>query len=259
MFTPALDKAVELIAPKFPELREQGWSGFFMPVLGSFRAIAIHPGTPGKEYSISEAHATWKPILEGIEDIHGMGRFQSKPYIFKNYKEFFDKSYGAMEEMGMGKETTKAQMRKRHGPGEGSIPPVNRGIAPMDSHMLSVRHLRSPNITEAFTSFRGTCAILLVTPGMKHGDGKQTSANPSWREAIVHVTGMKIPLAVSADSLRKFAPHVGAYANEVSFRSRLWSPTEIIQAYYGNLTGNDRFGAKTIRASPNSRPNSIPI
>jgi hypothetical protein len=68
---------------------------------------------------------------------------------------------------------------------------------------------------DGFKGTGGNTAILLVSPGTRVGDGKDTSAHPSWRKAVVHVTGMKIGSIMSNDALRTYAPDMGAYGNEV--------------------------------------------
>jgi len=83
-----------------------------------------------------------------------MTKFQSKPYRFKNYKEFFDKSYGSID-----KEMVGIGMIKRHGLDEGSALPSSRGMVPMDLHLLAEAHVRDLKIMEELKDLMGNYTI----------------------------------------------------------------------------------------------------
>jgi hypothetical protein len=186
--------AMAYLMSELPGLKEKGISAYFYVSPTAVRCYAIHPGANS---GTANANAVWGPILEKMQSFPGMTPFQTtKPYNFKNYREFFDTTYGPLVD------PVK--------PAE----PRNRGIVPFDSRLLSAEHLRSPNITFAMREAQGNYGILLCAPGQAVGDGSQVAANPGWRNATALIVGFKSGGA-NLDGLRKLAPDMGAYINEV--------------------------------------------
>lgn len=119
--------------------------------------------------------------------------FQTKPYDFDNYKDFFVTTYGPL--------APKTGLE---------APPRNHGIYPYDSRLLAPEHLRDPSIITALKGALGTYGVLMTAPGPSQGSGEDTSANPGWRRAVVHLVA-----GPDAGGLRTLAPDMGAYINEV--------------------------------------------
>lgn len=93
---------------------------------------------------------------------------------------------------------------------------------PYDKRLLAAEHLRSPNITDAFSSSTVGYGVLMCAPGEAAGDGAETSATPAWRKATALIVGYKTNTS-SLDGLRRLAPDMGTYINEVcSFSSTLF-------------------------------------
>jgi FAD binding domain len=203
----SMDEPMQYLFKILPSLDEQGISGYIECHTGNARGLMFHPGNTS---GIAAANTVWKPILEKMQSFPGIQPFQSRPHHFNSFYSFFRASFGTMKSMSMNK------LNKRHGPGEDiDAPPLGKGLIPIDSHLLTADHLRSPNIMSAFESTMGNYAVLHVSPGSKL-KGDDTSVNPAWRKSIVHITGMKVPNVMSMDSLRAFATDTGAYINEVS-------------------------------------------
>jgi FAD binding domain len=205
----SLDEPLRHLMNNIPSLDAQGISGYYELHTGTAQGLIFNPGNVS---GIAAANAVWRPILEKMQSYPGIKPFQSKPYHFENLYSFFKGSFGTMKSM---KPMATNGLYKRHGPGEDAdTPPYSKGLIPIDSHLLTADHLRSPNIMDAFVSTLGNYAILHVSPGskLKFDD---TSVHPSWRKAMVHITGMKVPNYMNMDSVRAFATDVGAYINEV--------------------------------------------
>jgi hypothetical protein len=209
-------KALSYFRSELPNLYEKGVSGYFMPVLYTFRGLALHPG---KISGKSNANAVWKPILDKMQSFDGMVKYQTKVWEFPTYKAFYDKAFGMdMEEPEEKKGGGMVfKLSRRHGPGDSPMP-SGRGLAPMDSHFLTADHLNDPKLDTALRSTAvlgmGGYAMLLVSPRDRF-NGSATSANPGWRKATAHFAGVKLASLVSMDGLRKFAPGIGSYGNEV--------------------------------------------
>lgn len=186
--------AMEYLMSELPTLQEKGITAYLYVSANSIRCYAIHPGDRS---GTANANAIWGPILSKMQSFPGMTPFQTKPYNFDNYKEFFDTTYGPLN-------STEGQTSQ----------PRNRGIVPFDSRLLAAEHLTSPNISWALRGTRGHYGILLASPGEKLGSGKDTAANPGWRRAVVLLVGWKSN-TTNVDGLRELAPDMGAYINEV--------------------------------------------
>jgi hypothetical protein len=203
-------EAMKYLMGELPALQKQGVSAYFYVGPTQVRAFAVHPGT---QAGIAKANALWEPILTKMQSFQGMTKFQTKPYEFKNFKEFFGVTYGVMSD------STGMIVHKRHGPTANEFSRW-RGIVPYDTRLLSAEHLQSPKILEATKETEGNYGILLCSPGPAVGDGKDTSTTPAWRKAVVHFVGMASP-KTNVDGLRKLAPEMGSYINEVCITEML--------------------------------------
>ncbi|KAJ3547885.1 hypothetical protein NM208_g1285 [Fusarium decemcellulare] len=123
------------------------------------------------------------------------------PRHYSNSKDFYETSYG---------------------PSNDPPIPMSHGIVPFDSHLLGPEHLRSPDLTRALSGTAGSYGALMTAPGMAVGDGKDTSANPSWRRATVLLNGFESN-TTNVDGLRELAPGMGTYINEASINEPDWS------------------------------------
>jgi len=207
-----------------PSIHKQGISGYYYMMGGeTLRGFSIHPGSLS---GADKANTMWKGTLEKMQSFPGMKPFQSKPYEYKNFKEFYDKTYGTMEaEMGMSPKGPKkylslsqkfqatdfSRLQRRHGPGETGGRPKNKGNFKQQGRLLSAAHLENPKVLEGFADTLPFWAFL-PAPGQneKLGNGSDTSTHPGWRKAMVSISAM------NGDSLRKYAPEMGVYQNEVS-------------------------------------------
>jgi hypothetical protein len=203
----AMNKPVEYFLNKVPDLYDQGVSGYFVPALGSFRGQAIHPG---KWSGVENAKRIWKPILDEMSKFPTMVQYQAKTYDFKSWKEFYDTAYGTIEEHGLAKT------------GSPVLKPQAKGMVPFQSRLLTAQHVRSPKIMDAISGSLNNVALMLVTPGQRHGDGSDTSATPAWRNATIHVQGFRMPGVMNLDKLRDFAPEMGSYGNEGFYDEPNW-------------------------------------
>lgn len=125
-----------------------------------------------------------------------MTPFQSEPFNFANYEEYFEDSYGALAIV------------------DPPVEPYNRGNIPYDSRLLGADHFQSLNITAALAGTGGRYGIMLHAPGKSVGKGIDTSDNPGWRKAAGFVVGWKAN-GLNVDRLRELAPDMGTYINEV--------------------------------------------
>jgi hypothetical protein len=143
-----------------------------------------------------------------------MTKFQTKPYEFKNFKEFSGVTYDIMnEETGEINDMRRRDLEKRHGPSSKEAARY-RGVVPYDSRILSAEHLRNPKLMGVINGTGGDYGALLTSASNKTGDGKDTSATPAWRKAIFHFVGMKRG-GLNIQALRDFTPEAGSYINEV--------------------------------------------
>lgn len=189
-----MSAALEYLLSEVPGLQEKGISATFYTFPTNMRCFAIHPGN---QSSIAKANEVWGPILERMQSFPGMTPFQTRPFEFSSYREFFEGTYGELV-----RQPTSAQYR------------YDRGLVPYDSRLLAPEHLRSPNITYALRTTGGSIGIQVTAPGQNVGDGKSTAANPGWRRAAALVIAYKTN-TTNADGLRELAPDMGTYINEV--------------------------------------------
>ncbi|RDW74888.1 hypothetical protein BP6252_06030 [Coleophoma cylindrospora] len=203
-----VSEAMAYLMGEMPRLKELGISAYYYVSPSRIRCYAIHPGSLS---GVANANALWGPILTKMQSFPNMTPFQTKPYDFKNYKEFFDTTYGPLAD-----------------PLQSLPTPRNRGIIPYDSRLLAAEHLQSPNITYAFRQTAGNYGVLQTGPGLTVGLGNDTSANPGWRRAVVFIVGFKSE-TTNVDGLRELAPDMGTYINEASVDQQNWS-----EAFWGD-------------------------
>lgn len=194
-----VSKAMEYLFSQLPGLQERGITAYIYASPSSVRCYAIHPADRS---GVENANAVWGPILSKMQAFSGMKPFQSRPYNFVDYKDFFDTTYGPLPN-----------------PGDQHDPPYNRGIVTFDSRLLGAEHFRSPNITFALRETRGNYGVLVCSPGGRFGGGSETSNNPGWRKAVALVVGYKTN-TTNVDGLRLLAPDMGTYINEVCLPSQ---------------------------------------
>ncbi|KAL5610775.1 hypothetical protein FOBRF1_006892 [Fusarium oxysporum] len=200
--TPVSD-AMQYLMGELPGLQNQGISAFVYVDISHVRCYAIHPG---KASGVANANAVWGPILTKMQSFESIKPFQTKPFNFENYKDFFITTYGPL---------TPDPERK--------APPRNHGVYPYDSRLLAPEHLQSPDIINALSGAQGTYGILMTAPGRSQGSGDDTSANPGWRRAVVHLVA-----GPDASGLKSLAPDMGAYINEASLNEENWT-----QSFWG--------------------------
>ncbi|KAH7069057.1 hypothetical protein BKA63DRAFT_477810 [Paraphoma chrysanthemicola] len=199
-------QALEYLLGQLPALHDQGISAVFYVRPTTIHGFAIHPGP---QAGIAKANAIWGPILEHIQTLTGITPYQTRPFSFTTYREFFDGTYGPLVP-----QPTTPQDRR------------GRGVIPYDSRLLGAEHLTSPNLTDALRQTGGNLGVMLQAPGMRLGDGKNTAVNPGWRRAVALVIANKSN-TTNADGLRRLAPDMGTYINEASvtepnFSSSFW-------------------------------------
>ena len=124
---------------------------------------------------------------------------------FKSFKEYFDTHYGALPPIDPNT-PVKDEIGK------------SRGIASMDSRLLGIEHMAAPELVEALRAAtpksQGGVLRGHLVGGAAVMKNSGNSVNPAWRRAYVHLisTGKD----ANATSLKKLAPDMGSYSNEVS-------------------------------------------
>jgi hypothetical protein len=170
---------------------------------GSLRGFNFHSG---KDAGTANANAVWKPVLEKLQSFPGLGKFQTRPYNFKSFMEFYDIAYGHEDEM-------MTKLVKRHGPGEAGAMPNNYGLAPMSTRLLGPSHLKSPKLVDYLT---GPWVMAMVAPMSGVGEPAGTSVLPAWRNSTVHYISLGGPsVSTGMSEVRALSPESGAYGNEV--------------------------------------------
>lgn len=185
---------------QLPDLHSKGISAYLYVYPNYIRCHAIHTGELA---NVTEVNEIWEPVLTKLQSFPGMTPFQSKHFLFDGYKNFFNTTYGPAENVGA---------------------PTSHGIVPFDSHLLNATHLNSPDLMYALRGTAGNYGILMTTPGMRLGDGKDTAANPGWRDATVFLVGWKSN-NTNVDAIREFAPGIGTYINEVR---QVWASISVL-------------------------------
>ena len=188
-----MSAALEYLLSQAPVLHEHGISATYYVFPTHMRCFAIHPG---KQSGIANANEFWGPILDKVQSMPGMTPFQTRPFEFSSYREFFEGTYGELVS-----QPTSAEHR------------YDRGLIPYDSRLLAPEHLTSPNITYALRTTGGSLGVQIMAPGQNVGDGTDVAANPGWRRAAALVIAYKTN-TTNADGLRELAPDMGTYINE---------------------------------------------
>jgi hypothetical protein len=154
---------------------------------------------------------------------------------------------------------TPARLSRRHNPGETVM--VSSGILTMDSRLLGKAEIESPNLAMALNKALpkhlpdGQLRVHVLTGGQVHKVGDDTSVNPVFRKAYLHVVATGVGKAI-AQSLRDFAPNTGAYINEVAIAFFLPSTRLILTLIRLGIkirTGKPHFGDLIIGSCRRSR------
>ena len=207
---------------QFPEVVNGGVAGYYYLYPKYLRANMIHPGNVS---GAENAKRFWKTHFEKMASFKNMSLASAKYIEYQTFKEYYDGRFGAIDN-GCPSTMGKVPMKKRHGPGEGTVEAVPQGMTPLDSRLLGAAHFAHPNFTAALKaaspsilgiSLGGGLQGHLVGGGAASIPNNETSVLPAWRQAYTHLVGMKLPGVGNVDSLRKLAPLPisGAYANEV--------------------------------------------
>jgi hypothetical protein len=208
--------AAAWIHSRFPEWAEKGVSSFYYIYPNG---ISFYNMNSGKEGTVKWMEENVRPDLQKLGTLPGMNNkttsWRATPY--PNYKAFFDATWGPMD--GPGPKPPK--IVARHGPGEMGMAVQAKGVAPMDSWLFSAENLKSPEFAQALEDAmpkleNGQYRGQLIGGGKVSTLGNDTAVLPAWRKTIAHIvlTGVGQP---DATPLRKFAPEMGAYANEASY------------------------------------------
>jgi hypothetical protein len=226
---------------QLPRLNEEGgMQGYFYIHPNAISGTFLAPNEHANATRMSEL---WDPILTKMASFPGI---DAKTMIKAPPVAFSSSGLGSMQsssggaaakpgapmDMGGMKGMGGMNMRKRHGPGEKEATP--RGIIDEDSRLLGLEELTSPKLAQA---------LELAMPRLENaqlrshlvGGGKviklggekdETSINPAWRRAYVHMMTTGIG-KVSAQALRDISPNGGAYVNEAwdkhpNFKQTFW-------------------------------------
>lgn len=199
--------------------------GYFYQHPNAFSGMFIAPN----EYAnASKVVAMWDPILDKIASMPGISNssiIRRPPVDFaaSGTGSIQGSDGGAAANPGAGMQGMSG-MRKRHGPGEKE--PTPRGITDEDSRLLGEEELTHPKLAEALEKSMPDLPNAQLRSHVTAGGkvmtlGNDTSVNPAWRRAYVHlmVTGMG---KGDASPLRAISPHGGAYINEASAKQTDW-------------------------------------
>jgi hypothetical protein len=168
----------------------------------------VHPGNIS---GTANVQAFWKPYLDKMASYPTMRKAELSIFNYGSYKHYFDAHYGAVDRVA--DDQCPAKINKRHGPGSDMAVPTPQGTMPLDSRLLGQAHLTSPRLKAALKATSpGIQGHLIANPALKFDN---TSVLPAWRKTYVHLIGAKVPPVASVDSLRRLAPDMGAYVNEV--------------------------------------------
>ncbi|KAL1592216.1 hypothetical protein SLS59_009872 [Nothophoma quercina] len=195
--------ALKYLMGELPGLYSKAISATYYVAPDHIRGFSLHIGA---EAGITNANEVWGPILTNVSSLPGITPFQTRPFEFANYKEFFEGTYGELVP-----QPTEPEFR------------YDRGIIPYDSRLLSAEHVTSPDLPAALAETGGNVGVQLMSPGSRFGNGSEVSANPGWRKAVALVIATKSN-TTSAEGLRRLAPDMGTYINEVSHLVRSKNP-----------------------------------
>ncbi|KAF2433259.1 FAD-binding domain-containing protein [Tothia fuscella] len=232
VFTPAAYMCSQL-----PKLNQEGGiQGYFYFYPNAINAMFIAPNEYANATKMTELI---DPMLAKMSTMPGM---DPKSLIKIPPVTFAASGLGSVQNSNGGLASAPgagmAGMRKRHGPGE--MEPTPRGTTDEDSRLLGVEELTHPDLAEALYQAlpkipNGMLRNHLVAGGkvMKNGINDETSTNPAWRRAYVHMMTTGIG-KVSAEPLRKISPKGGAYINEAWAKQPDWKDA-FFGAHYPKL------------------------
>jgi hypothetical protein len=191
----------------------------------------IHPNAisgmflaPNEYANATRMTALWEPILEKMKSMPGI---DAKTLIKVPPLSFGAGGLGSLQGSDGGQAANPGSemggmggvnmMSRRHGPGEKEAIP--RGIIDEDSRLLGEEELVHPKLAQALENAmpkleNAQLRSHFVAGGKVMKLGNDTSVNPAWRRAYVHMMTTGIGKA-SAQALRDISPHGGAYINEV--------------------------------------------
>jgi hypothetical protein len=217
------------VLSKMPMLnRKNGVQGYFYIYPSEIWVMML---TAEEQSGIERANRTWSPILDKLASFPGVSKPVRQYYDFPNFEKWFDFIFGALDAPPkVGRfEADEQTLRFRRSVNELEYA-YPKGHSPMDSRLLGESHLSNPLLSAALRDAMphtesGMLRGHLVAGGKVLDERPETSVHPSWREAYIHLigTGRKHP---DVKSLKKLAPDMGAYANEVSLSS--WSLNRVL-------------------------------
>jgi hypothetical protein len=192
---------------QMPDMVKKGVSGYFYFQASSIRGSMVHPGNTS---GTANVQAFWKPYLAKMASFPSMKPTNVTLSNYGSYKFYFDAIFGPIDKVT--DDGCVLGMRKRHGPGMEMASPSPSGMSPLDSRLLGESHMTSPDLANALKASSPFLQCHLVAnPGLKY---ENTSVLPAWRKAYVHMIGYKTG-SMRVEPLRKLAPDMGSYANEV--------------------------------------------
>jgi hypothetical protein len=200
---PGFRDATAYLLSQLPVLHAKGVGGHVQSMPGALRGFNFHSD---KGAGTANANAVWKPVLEKLQSFPGLGKFQTRPYNFKNFEDFYNTAYGHEDEV-------MTKLLKRHGPGEAGAMPNNYGVAPMSTRLLGPAHLKSPKLVDYLI---GPWIMAMVAPMPGVGEPAGTSVLPAWYNSTVHYISLGGPsVSAGMGQVRALSPESGAYGNEV--------------------------------------------
>jgi hypothetical protein len=192
------------IMSQMPRLNAQGSQGYFYIYPTGIWAYFL---TTEEDAGINKAKKLWEPVMEKAAKFPGVAKPIYQYANFDNFKQYFDWRFKPLPAI------------------DPQVPfkfeePKTRGISLLDSRLLSTSHLKSPQLAAALQNAMGNPnnknAQLrghLVSGGQVARGGFDTSVNPAWRQAMVHL--ISSGSEPNATSLKMLAPETGCYVNEV--------------------------------------------
>jgi hypothetical protein len=211
---------------QFPELSEQGVQGYY--VLFAKQLIGIYH-TYGDKANAEYSAKVWTPILQKIKSMPNLepGSITAKYTDFKDYKAYFDATWGEKPVKKSGKkikrwETRSESLVRRHGPGEMATPQgVSKASSSMgkvagDGRLMDREVLKNPGLAAALRSAMPSKPFGMIRGSLVGGGsvfkpaGDATSVHPSWRKSYAAIWSDK-----DVNEIIKISPGMGAYINEV--------------------------------------------
>ncbi|KAF1815490.1 FAD-binding domain-containing protein [Eremomyces bilateralis CBS 781.70] len=206
-----LEKASQALWAALPDIQASGISGYFFGSPGYIRGTSVHVGELS---NVTDAYNAWIPVLEKMQSYEGVLPFQSRPFVYANFKEYYDTTYGARSWLAAPTGPDYNAKAKRH---DADDPPAPRGFGwvPTDSVLFGPDHMKDPALLGVIKT-QALWNMIMTTPkpGTTTNIGKQTSAHPGWRKATALMTTINLGELGNADAARAFAPDMGGYINE---------------------------------------------